>query len=195
MPAWDSTTEFTLLQAYVKQSKMTVFVRGKERIQKENRAIGFGSIYQVSLDCNGTNGWKGELIGIKIEQQIFCFQGSSFLPKAEFNSKSCCTTHHDLSYILSYCVHYPIKDINIIEFCTRRIEILSLSSHPRKNLGKSCRKSEMIFGNIIFIQVLTLNCIQLRKMNVIPLVSKPYVNEVTLNKQNIYQKWHQFSQK
>ena len=30
--------------------------------------------------------------------------------------------------------------------------------------------------------------IQLRKMNIIPLVNKPYVNEITLNEQNMYQK-------
>ena len=31
--------------------------------------------------------------------------------------------------------------------------------------------------------------IQLRKMSVIPLVNKPYVNEVTLNMQNVYKKY------
>ena len=30
--------------------------------------------------------------------------------------------------------------------------------------------------------------IQLRKMNMAPLVNKPYVNEVTLNEQNLYSK-------
>ena len=33
-----------------------------------------------------------------------------------------------------------------------------------------------------------LKYIQLLKMNVIPLVNKPYVNEVTLSDQNLYQK-------
>ena len=30
--------------------------------------------------------------------------------------------------------------------------------------------------------------VQLRKMNMVPLVNKPYVNEVTLREQNLFQK-------
>ena len=38
-------------------------------------------------------------------------------------------------------------------------------------------------------KVQSLVHVQLRKMNFIPLVNKPYVNEVTLNEQNLYQKF------
>ena len=50
------------------------------------------------------------------------------------------------------------------------------SSHSMlKKFKQSCKTSNKTY-------------IQLRKMNIIPLVNKPYVNEVTLNGQNLYQK-------
>ena len=41
----------------------------------------------------------------------------------------------------------------------------------------------------VSIENMNIRIIQLRKMNVIPLVNKPYVNEVTLNEKNLYQKY------
>ena len=50
-------------------------------------------------------------------------------------------------------------------------------------IQKPSKFKDTNFLNKIFI----IKCIQLRKMDVIPLVNEPYVNEVTLNKQNLYQ--------
>ena len=68
--------------AMSKQSKLTICGIGGEWIsnkKKSNRAIGFGSIYQVSLDCNGTKmDEKENWLASKLSSKSFVFKDFCF---------------------------------------------------------------------------------------------------------------------
>ena len=68
--------------AMSKQSKLTICgIRGEwiSNKKKSNRAIGFGSIYQVSLDCNGTKmDEKENWLASKLSSKSFVFKDFCF---------------------------------------------------------------------------------------------------------------------
>ena len=58
-----------------------------------------------------------------------------------------------------------------------------------RNLSQTKKITLVVLKKILFylwiVEVKSIRYVQLPKMNVILLVNKPYVNEVTLNKQNL----------